>query len=170
MTAPNLTVTAEPAEAGSLVYGILAAKSANDFPNGQLSIVLTITNNEAATVRLNKVTVSFVGPPSVSPAPIIANLPFDPGQTQQWYFGFLGPSDNIVLPVPAPGAVRLQLFCDNFTDPVELDVTLGQYQSPATDGGYSFPARTTDLKKGEFWTGWIGATHHSERPHPHLGS
>jgi len=157
MSAPNLTVTAEPAEAGSLVYGALAAKSSNDFPNGQFSLVLTITNNEAASVHLNQVKVSFVGPPSVSAAPIVADLPFDPSQTRKWYFGFLGPSENIILPVPAPGAVKLKLSFDNFSDPVELDVTLGQYQSPATDGGYAFPARADDLGDGEFWTGMSAA-------------
>ena len=158
MSAPNLTVTAEPAEAGSLVYGALAAKSSNEFPNGQLSLVLTITNNEAATVHLNQVKVSFVGPPSVNPSAIVADLTILPSQTLQWYFGFFGPSENIILPVPAPGAIKIKLFCDNFSDPAEVDLTLDQYQSPATDGGYSFPARSADLSKGEFWTG-LSAAH-----------
>jgi hypothetical protein len=38
--------------------------------------------------------------------------------------GFLVFSDNIILPVPAPGAVKLKLFCDDFSDPVEVDVTI----------------------------------------------
>jgi hypothetical protein len=158
MSSPNLTITAEPAEAGSLVYGALAAKSSNEFPNGQLSLVLTITNNEAASVHLNQVKVSFVGPPSVNASPIAADLTIPPLQTLQWYFGFLGPSNNIILPVPAPGAVKLKLFCDNFSDPAELDVALDQYQSPAANGGYSFPGRSGDLSQGEFWTG-LSAAH-----------
>ena len=158
MSAPNLTITAEPTEAGSLVYGALAAKSSNESANGQLSIVLTITNNEATTVHLNQVNVSFVGPPSVNASPIAADLTINPSQTVRWFFGILGPNNNIILPVPAPGAVKLKLTCDNFSDPAELDVTLGQYQSPATDGGYSFPARAADLAKGELWTG-LSAAH-----------
>jgi hypothetical protein len=158
MSAPNLTVTAEPVEAGSLVYGALAAKSSNESANGQLSLVLTITNNEAATVHLNQVNVAFVGPPSVSASPITAALDILPSQTLRWFFGILGPNDNIILPVPAPGAVKLKLFCDNFSDPAELDLALAQYQSPAVDGGYSFPARAADLGKGEYWTG-LSAAH-----------
>src|SRR5687767_4934823 len=158
MSAPNLTVTAEPVEAGSLVYGALAAKSSNEFANGQLSLILTITNNEAATVHLNQVKVSFVGPPSVNASPITADLTILPSQTLRWFFGILGPNNNIIIPVPAPGAIKLKLFCDNFNDPAELDLTLGQYQSPAADGGYSFPARSADLSKGEYWTG-LSAAH-----------
>lgn len=53
MDAPDLTIKAEPAEASSVVYGALAAKTANDPSNGQLSLVLTITNNEPSPVHLN---------------------------------------------------------------------------------------------------------------------
>ncbi|HKO98574.1 MAG TPA: M23 family metallopeptidase [Pyrinomonadaceae bacterium] len=158
MSAPNLTVTAEPAESGSLVYGALAARSSNEPANGQFSLVLTITNNEAASVRLNQVKVSFVGPPSVNVPAIAANLTILPSQTLRWFFGILGANNNVILPVPAPGAVKLKLFFDNFSDAAELDMTLGQYQSPATDGGYSFPARSADLSKGEYWTG-LSAAH-----------
>jgi Peptidase family M23 len=36
---------------------------------------------------------------------------------------------------------------------VELDLPLAEYESPAADGGYSFPARPADLGQGEYWTG-----------------
>src|SRR4029079_4733723 len=110
MSAPNLTITAEPAESSKVVYGALAAKSSNDSPNGQLSLVLTITNNEQTSVHLNNVTVAFVGPPSVGQAQIPADLDIP---SQQINGCFSQPGNNIILPVPAPGAIKLSLTCDN---------------------------------------------------------
>ena len=150
MSAPNLTIKVEPAEASACVYGALAARTANDLPNGQLSLVLTITNHEASAVHLNQVTVSFVGPPSVSPSPIAANLTIAATQTPQWHFS---PANNIILPVPAPGTLKLGLSCDGFSAPATVDMPLAQYVSPATGGGYAFPAKSNDLNSGEYWIG-----------------
>jgi hypothetical protein len=100
VSAPNLTIKVEPAETSSVVYGALAAKTSNDAPEGQLSLVLTIINNEQASVHLNQVTVSFVAPPNVSPSSIPADLTIVPAQSKQWYFT---PANNIILPVPGPG-------------------------------------------------------------------
>lgn len=153
MSAPNLTIEVEPAEASSVVFGALAARTSNDPSNRQLSLVLTITNNEPSPVQLNRVAVSFVGPPSVSPSSIPANLTILSTQKTQWYF-----APNIILPVPAPGAVKLSLSCDGFSDPANVELPLAQYASPATGGGYAFPAKTDDLKRGEYWTG-LSAAH-----------
>lgn len=150
MSAPNLTIQVQPAEASSVVYGALAAKTSNDESTGQLSLVLTITNHEPLPVHLNKVSISFVGPPSVSPSSITADLTILPNQTSQWYFPT---ANNIILPVPAPGVVKLSLYFDLFSDPANVDMPLAQYVSPATNGGYSFPAKSGDLKTGEVWTG-----------------
>jgi Peptidase family M23 len=154
MSAPNLTIKVEPAESGSVVYGALAAKMSNDPSNGQLSLVLTITNNEQSPVHLNQVTVSFVGPPNVSLSSITADLTIPSAQKKQWYFA---PTNNIILPVPAPGAVALSLSCDGFSDPANIEMLLAPYVSPATGAGYPFPAKTNDLNQGEYWTGVSGA-------------
>src|SRR5262245_41184823 len=158
MSAPQLTITVEPAEASSVVYGVLAAKTSNDPSNGQLSLVLMITNNEPSPVHLNQVTVSFVGPPNVSPSSIIADLTIASTQTKKWYFASVDPTTNIILPVPAPGVVKLGLSCDGFSDPAQAEMPLTQYASPAAGGGYPFPAKTGDLKQGEYWTG-LSAAH-----------
>jgi hypothetical protein len=155
MSAPNLTIKVEPAESSSLVYGALAAKTSNDLPNGQLSLVLTITNNEPSSVHLNQVMVSFFGPPNVSPSSIPADLTISSAQTKQWYFA---PANNIILPVPAPSGVELSLSCDGFSNPAQVDIPLTQYVSPVDGGGYSFPSKSDDLEKGEYWTG-ISAVH-----------
>jgi Peptidase family M23 len=150
MSAPNLTIKVEPAEDSAVVYGALAAKTSNDAPQGQLSLVLTIINNEQGSVHLNQVTVSFVGPPNVSPSSIPADLTIVSAQSKQWYFA---PGNNIILPVPGPGVLKLSLYCDGFDEPVNVSLPLAQYISPAEGGGYSFPAKTDDLKRGEYWTG-----------------
>ena len=151
MAAPNLTVTVEPAEGSAVVYGLLAPRTSNDPPNGQLSLVLTIKNLEPSAVHLNQVTVSFTGPPSVAAAVIAADVTIQSNQTQQWYFPT---ANNIILPVPAPGAITLDLACDGFSDSATLSKSLAQYVSPAQGGtGYAFPASSVDLKEGEFWSG-----------------
>ncbi len=150
MSAPVLTVTVEPVEASLVVYGALAAKTSNDPPNGQLSLVLTITNNEPSTVHLNQVDVSFVGPPNVSASSIPADLTISANQTKQWIFSA---ANNIILPVPAPSGIVIDLFCDDYTDPKNVNMPLAQYVSPASGGGYSFPATGADLGQDEYWTG-----------------
>lgn len=154
MSAPNVTIQVEPAEGSSVVYGALAAKTANDATNGQLSLVVTIRNNQPSPVHLNNVSVSFVGPPNVIPRSIAASLTIAPNQSAVWNFAT---ADNIILPEPAPGAIKLRLSFDGFSDSADVEMPLARYQSPATDGGYSFPARTNDLKKGEYWTGFSAA-------------
>ena len=151
MAAPNLTVTVEPAEGSAVVYGLLAPRTSNDPPNGQLSLVLTIKNLEPSAVHLNQVTVSFTGPPSVAAAVIAADVTIQSNQTQQWDFPT---ANNIILPVPAPGAITLDLACDGFSNSATLSTSLAQYVSPAQGGtGYAFPASSVDLKEGGFWSG-----------------
>jgi hypothetical protein len=157
MTAPNLTITAQPSEGAALVYGALAARTSNDPPAGQFSLVLMITNKELTPVHLNQVAISFVGPPAVSPSSIPADVTIGALQTAQWQFETI---NNIILPVPAPGAVHIALSCDGFTDAAVLDLPLVPYASPIPGGGYDFPASVTDLKRGEFWTG-LSAAHAS---------
>lgn len=148
MGKPTVSVTAEPREGGEIVYGPLAAKTKNDDTNGQLSVLFNIKNNEGTAITFNQVTVEFIGSPNVSPVPIpvspgvqIAN-----GATAQWYFPT---ANNIILPDPAPGTVRFSLSFDTYTDPEVVELPLTPYAS----NGYPFPARTSDLKKGEFWGG-----------------
>jgi hypothetical protein len=153
MSAPNLAILAEPAEAATVIYGELAARSSNDDPAGQLSLVLTITNNEPSPVHMNQVTVSFQ-PPDVSASVIAANLNIPSGGTQQWWFK---PANHIILPMPAPGTINLELACDGFSEPATLNMPLVPYGSTAAGGGYSFPGAATDLNKGEYWTGMSAA-------------
>lgn len=150
MDAPNLTIIPEPAQAPAVVYGELAAKTSAEMTNGQLSLVLAITNNESTPVHVNQVSVSFIGSPAVGPSNIPANLDIPAHQTRGWNF-LTG--NNILLPVPAPATIRIRVYCDDYDDPAIEDSPLAIYQSAAEDGGYPFPARAENLERGEFWFG-----------------
>lgn len=149
MSQPNVVITAQPTEGAPLVYGQLAAKSSLDQPNGQLSIVLTMTNQEASQVVLQQVLVSFPGS-NMPQSAIATNWKIDASQKALWYFAT---TNHILLPEPAPDTVTISCSFDNYTDPVIVTMPLQAYLSPVTSGGYLFPAREADLEKGEFWFG-----------------
>lgn len=155
MSAPNLNVTVEPVESGAVVYGSLAPKSAGSKPNGQLSLKLWILNNEASQVQVDELRISFVGSPAVNPVVIPLNLDVPTKQTVSWIFST---ANNIVLPVPAPGKIKLALSCADFDTPATVLMPLAPHKSPTAAGSYRFPARASDLRKGEYWSG-RSATH-----------
>jgi hypothetical protein len=155
MDAPDLSITAEPAEASSVVYAALASKKWKELSNGQLSLVLTIKNNGPASVHLNQVTISFVGPPDVGPSVNTADLTIPSLNTKKWV---LATANNILLPVPAPAGIKFELYCDDFDDPAVLEMPLAPYESPADGGGYAFPASADDLEEGEY-RGGLSAAH-----------
>lgn len=180
---PNLTVHAEPAEgsgtARKLVYASCAAKSSSDPANGQLLLSLDITNNNGTlSIELQKVAISFVGPPSVGPFEIpvrtpdpggtlIDGLTIPPGEVRQWTL-LDSWNEDIVLPVPAPGTVEISLHCDDPSahvvfDPWVVTMPLAQYTSPVAGGGYAFPHGTSDLEPGEFWIGRSSSDYHRAR-------
>jgi hypothetical protein len=157
MTAPSLDITIEPAEANSVVYGVMAGKTLNDSPNGQLSLLLSIKNKELIDLNLAQVVVSFVGPPNVPASTITISPSFllPKSATTLWFFRT---AQDIILPVPAPSAVEVALTCDTFTDPVTATMPLVSYDDTAAGGGYAVPFKVSDLKSGEFWCG-VSASH-----------
>jgi len=149
VSSPNLTITAEPFEGGSVVYAPLAARTSSDSPTGQLSLVLRMTNHEATAVHANTLIISFSSPPMVNTASIPVDLSIAAAQTVGWNFAT---QDNIVLPVPAPDSITIGVLCDGYTSPATLTTPLAPYKSPVPNG-YLFPAKVGELKGGEFWRG-----------------
>ena len=145
MSAPNLNITVEPFESGKVVYAPLAPKTSNDQPQGQLSLKLSIKNNEGQQVHVNQLKISFIGPPSVSSATIAMNLDINSNATGTWFFAA---ENNIILPVPAPGQIKLSLTCNNFTNPKEVTLSLAAHKSPTPEQSYAFPARASNLHLG----------------------
>jgi Peptidase family M23 len=148
MSAPNLVITVEPFESGSVQYAPLAARTSDANPTGQLSLVLRITNKEAAVVHVNTVTVSFTPPPIVNASAIPADILINPGQTAAWNFAT---ANNIILPVPASPQITVSCICDGFSSPASLMQTLTPYQGNGI--GYEFPAKLSELHLGQFWRG-----------------
>jgi hypothetical protein len=149
VSAPNLTITAEPFEGGAVVYAPLAARTSSDSPTGQLSLVLRITNHEASAVHAKTVIISFSSPPIVNTASIPVDLNIGAAQTVGWNFAT---QDNIILPVPAPGSITIGVLCDGYSSPATLTTQLAPYKS-AVPNGYLWPAKVGELKGGEFWRG-----------------
>jgi hypothetical protein len=164
MSTPNLTVTAEPFESGKVVFLPLAPKTANDKQNAQLSLKLFMTNNESKKLTVTQLKISFVGPPSVSDVTIPIDvkttdangqpltLPFEieSKKTGVWFFAT---EMNILLPVPAPGTIKLSLTCKDFTSPATVSFPLAAHKSPTPAQSFSFPARPNDFRVGEYWVG-----------------
>lgn len=150
MSTPNLTVNIEPFESGKVVYSSLAPKTSTSPAKGQVSLVLSIKNNETNKVHVNQLKVSFVGNPPVSSVPFSVSLDINPSASASWNFST---AQNIIIPVPAPQTIKLDVSCDGFSSPLTLTMPLVAHKSPTAVGSYFFPARVSDLRLGEYWGG-----------------
>lgn len=150
MSTPNLNMTVEPSESGSVVYLPLAPKTSHHSPNGHLALKLTIKNHEPQPVHVSTLVVSFSAPPNVDATTIALDLNVGANQQTTWFFR---PLNNITLPVPAPGQIKLSLWCDGFNDPATRTLPLAPHLSPGVGGSYTFPAKASDLRVGEYWFG-----------------
>ena len=75
MAVPNLTIAAEPIEAGKAVYSPLAAKAADQVPQVKIVLRLRITNDTAPpqVVVVNAIQFSFPG--SAAPSKNMQGIP-----------------------------------------------------------------------------------------------
>ena len=162
MSAPNVTVVIEPSDGDAVAYEPVARQNANGKPAGLICLMLAITNKEKKQVHLNKVTLSFTGPPSVPTAtiPVPTNwwppggsgINIAPGAMATWNFlreNF--ENDTVVLGDVAPPTVKLDLFFDGFASPWSVTKKLVPHKNPVTGDAYLFPAQSDDLQAGEFW-------------------
>lgn len=141
MTAPKLAVKVEPSESGKVVYSKLAPKSSGSAPHGQIALLLSILNKETAKVHLSQLKVSFIGNPPIPDVSIPLGLDIDPNKTLDWFFST---AQNIIIPVPAPQTIKLDLSCDNFSSPFTLTMPLAAHKSPTAVGSYYFPAHASE--------------------------
>jgi len=149
MAHPNLSVSVEPSTGGKVTYLPLAPKTAGAPVVGQLALALMIRNNEPGAVRVTELGVTFLGGPPVAPVTIALDLLIPHGASVGWNFE---KTNDIVLPVPAPGGIELRLRCKSWTDAVVIPLTLAG-AGPGVPGGFDFPAKATDLRIGEYWAG-----------------
>src|ERR1051325_4364385 len=96
---PNLVVTVEPSDGGNVVFLPVAAGTAKGQPQALLALQLTLKNQGAAPLRLNKVKVSFTGPPFAAATLYNTDFTVDGGKTKTLSFS---EDQNIKLSFPAP--------------------------------------------------------------------
>ena len=149
MAAPNVTITAEPKKGRGVAYLRLAAKTTAHTSQAQLSLRLSVKNDESSKLAVKKLDVSYPGS-SVPSDSTGVDLSIAPGETERWFF----PVDaNQVFDRPAPKTVRLEMHFHGFGDPAVLTLRLAPHLSPTKEGSYRFPAHSTDLRPGELWRG-----------------
>ncbi|PWF43395.1 peptidoglycan DD-metalloendopeptidase family protein [Massilia glaciei] len=155
MSAPKLVLTIEPSESGAVVYLPLSPKVAGGEASGHLALKITVKNNEPQPVTLKNLIIASIGTPTLAAVtiPIMAGanrLRIAANATASWFFQ---PDNNISLPMPAPGQIKLSLSADGFPDPVVLIMPLKPHRSPVAGGSYDFPAKAHDFRVGEYWSG-----------------
>lgn len=161
MSKPNIDVVVEPLVNTKITYLPCAPRFAGGKETGRLLLTLRIHNNSAADIKAKFLRVSFPGSAvAASDVPVAAGSPaaalnFPASSTVEW--GFSAPQD-IVLPIPAPANIRLQLYCENFNDPWQQDYPLNAHANANPQKSYLFPASARDLRIGEYWT--VGAASH----------
>lgn len=157
--APKVVLTAEPLEGGKLVYRLLAAAKPGDPQKGQMSLALTIQNQEPKQIHLNKVIAKFTGPPNLVTSLLRADLNINAGATAVWnHKSDKKKTDktddkNTLLPIPTPKSVTLNLYFDGFADPATITLDLAPHKNPVAGGAYLFPGNAFDLRFNEFWIG-----------------
>src|SRR2546421_5962700 len=162
MSKPSITVAIEPSDGTNIVYEPVAPNNSNGKLSGIVCLQLAIKNIGGSQIHLNKVSMSFSSPPSVTdkaiPVPTNwwppggAGVNIMPGATYVWNFlRECGENDAAVLPSPEPASMTLSLFCDDFTSPWTETKTLAPHKNPVAGDAYIFPAQTDDLETGEFW-------------------
>jgi murein DD-endopeptidase MepM/ murein hydrolase activator NlpD len=152
---PALGVSVEPMESGSVVYEPVAPSKSGAAGNDLLALLLSIQSKESSgSTHVNKVQISFPGHSNWGPFGYSANLSLNPGQSGQWFSRNDKNYDSRVrLANIEPSQVRLEVFADGFTKPATLTLPLKPHVSPVAGGAYLFPARTSDLRIGEYWSG-----------------
>lgn len=156
MPAPNLTLTVEPLESGSVVYLPMAPGRSNQAPKGYIALKLIIGNNQGAQVKIDTLTLSFPGS-TVPSRSIPVGLTLAVNALETWW---VPTNPDVFVPIPAPATVKLDLSCSGFSSPFSRSLPLAPHRSPTTAQSYLFPARISDLGVTEYWQG-SSATHWS---------
>lgn len=149
MSAPNLSVSVEPFVSGKIEYLSLAPSVSTGSPVGEIALLFSITNNEATAVKVTQLVVSFIGSPAVAAKTIPLNLTINSHQMAFWNFD---KSNDIVVPVPAPGQIQFSLTCQGYAQPKVVAFPLVPSSAPVP-GGFDFPAKASDLRISEYWSG-----------------
>jgi Peptidase family M23 len=151
--APEVTFSVEPVEDDALLYLPIAAEKADKNPKSQISLRLAITNQEAKAVQLEKVELTFTGPPPAAAKSITVKLKVGPKKTAIWNNSS---EHNFIVPNPPPKTAHIHLYFAGYEKPVTVSKALKAHVNPTKLGSYFFPGKVADLRAGEYWTGSSG--------------
>jgi len=168
---PQAAVTVEPEENGYVLYSPISRGTSDDSGSddgAQLSLKLRVSNTGLSSLHLTKTIVSFAGPPFAASAAFETDKVISPSQTATVHL-----QDNVVLPgvnfnfklsEPPPHHVIIELHFLGYNQTVSLARPLAPHQNATVEGSYLFPAKHSDLKPGEFWSGSSSgiASHHDD--------
>jgi hypothetical protein len=154
------TVAVEPEEDGYVVYAPISKGTSDDSGSddgAQLSLKLLVTNTGGAALHLTKTVVKFDGPPFAAGAAFDTDVVIAPGKTTavhlQDNLGMPDVTFNFKLSDPAPPHVFIELKFAGYGGSVNLVRPLKAHRNSTPDGSYLFPAKASDLGRGEFWSG-----------------
>lgn len=151
--APKLTITVEPQQDGKLIYIPIAAGTSAGADAAWSCTVVGIENHEASAVHVTQVR-RVPLPQAMVPAQTAeADIVIEQDETGQWRHAADG---NFFWPVPPPGKLRIEITCEGFDKPATETFALVEFESALPDDTFLFPARWTDLARGEYWQGRSG--------------
>ena len=146
--APNVSASLEPTESGAVRYLRIAGKTSADPAQAQLSLRVNLHNGGGSSVTLNQVKVTFTGGPAVPSSTIAVSVPIGAGADAEWHFEA---ANNIILPQPGPGSLKVSLRFTGYTTPIEVTRNLAPHANNTPGGAFDFPSRASDLRIGEYW-------------------
>jgi hypothetical protein len=150
--APNVTPEIEPSDGNAVLYSPLAAHHSGGEVEAMVALSLKISNQEATAVKLTKVQISFTGQPKVADVIYDTDFSVNPKTTRTLHFDR---TKNIILPFPPPQGIKIGLTFNGFSV-VTISKPLAPHVNPVAGGSYLFPAKTSHLTPGEFWSGGSG--------------
>jgi hypothetical protein len=177
MAKPDVTLSVEPMQDKSVTYLVLAPTTKNDEAKAQISLLVRVRKNETSKIVLETVRlmVNFPNHPLFETT-FPVSMRIDPGQTGIWHNKVFTAkkADHPKLPhdvfinqnvvtFPNPNILTVRLTFRDFEDPVNKMFALRPHQSPTAQKAYIFPAKTKDLRIGEYWSG--AAAVHGDSEH-----
>jgi hypothetical protein len=152
LAAPKVTVLIEPSDGTAILYSPLSPQVAGGKGQSLIVLAFKIINQEADTVKLRKVVISFPSPPKFTNVVYEPNFSVQPGKIKTLE---LDQTENIRISYPAPSQINFEITFEGFT-PITISKPLVAYKNMVTGGSYRFPTKATDLAEGEYWSGASG--------------
>ena len=153
----EVTVAVQPEQDGELVFGHAAPSNVGEPDAAKLVINLRVTNVGGSPVKLDRVIVSFFGPPAVFPLVYQFDAQINAGKTKSFFLqkpenAISSDAQFIKLPYPTPWGTKIELKFDGYSTPTALIRVLKRHENTTNVGSYLFWGKKADLAQGEFWS------------------